>query len=465
MFPEDSPRVLATEPLGDQVGVDSMSDIVVRFDRALDAASVGPEALRVFGRWSGAITGTVRLEDENRTLRLRPDRSWSAGEWVTVTVAQGSVRAQGAGTFRPGYSWGFWARAAPAGLVPTHVATVPVRRPGEELIQTYGAYAGDFNEDGWSDLVVPNEEANDLRVFLNDERGGYGPFTVVPVPGANEPSTNEGADFDGDGHIDFAVGSAQGDLLAVFRGDGTGALTHSQNLLVGTHVRGACVLDFEGDGDPDLAAAAFGANRVAFFANDGRGVFSEVSSAETGDGEWSCAAADANGDGLMDLVVGARGDRTVAVLGSNGDGTFSEVYRGPAGGDPWMMGAGDLNDDGAPDIVAVNATDGSLSVMLGAGDGTLAAPVVYGLEGFPLAVDLGDLDGDGDLDVVVSDYASASFIILAGDGSGALSRQAIELAAVAAGSCAILHDRDGDGDLDVTGIDELEDLILLFENR
>ena len=36
--------------------------------------------------------------------------------------------------------------------------------------------------------------------------------------------------------------------------------------------------------------------------------------------------------------------------------------------------------------------------------------------------------------------------------------------ASSAGSCATLHDRDNDGDLDITGIDEVDDLIFIFEN-
>ena len=52
---------------------------------------------------------------------------------------------------------------------------------------------------------MPNEEANDLRVFMNDGNGGYGPFTVVPIPEANKPSTNDGADFDGDEAYDLLI--------------------------------------------------------------------------------------------------------------------------------------------------------------------------------------------------------------------------------------------------------------------
>ena len=82
-------------------------------------------------------------------------------------------------------------------------------------------------------MIVPNEGSDDLRVFMNDGTGGYGPFTVVPIPEGDGPSPNEGADFDGDGDIDFAVGNAHGSYVAVYHGDGAGGLVHRQNLEAG----------------------------------------------------------------------------------------------------------------------------------------------------------------------------------------------------------------------------------------
>ena len=65
---------------------------------------------------------------------------------------------------------------------------------------------------------------------------------------------------------------------------------------------------------------------------------------------------------------------------------------------------------------------------------------------------------------MTSNFDSSDWTIYenGGDGSFANPRS---LAAGSAGSCAILHDRDNDGDLDVTGIDETDDLILLFANE
>lgn len=462
--PELPPVVESLSPVPNAISAPVAGPLVVRFDRALNRNSVGPGDLRVFGRWSGAAIGSITLSEDDKTLSFAPSRPFSAGELVTATIPEGAVLSGEGGAFSPGYTWSFWVAAAPADLTFNPVSTIEVRRDGESSIQTYGAYAGDLDGDGWSDLILPNERAGDLRIMMNDRTGGYHDFTVLPVPDANEPSPNEGADFDGDGDIDFAVGNARGRFVAIYHGDGAGGLVHRQNLDAGGNVRGVCVLDLEGDGDPDLAATAFVGDAVAIFVNDGTGAFSPGTPFDAGGGEWSCAPGDVNGDGLMDLFIGSRGSLELAVMVSNGDGTFALSHLGSAGGDPWMLASGDMNGDGHVDAVAVNAATSSLSVSFGDGAGGLTPAALYPMDGFPLAVDLGDLDGDGDLDVVGSDFETGEFVLFENRGDGTLTRLPAQLAASVAASCAILHDRDNDGDLDITGVDEVQDLLILFEN-
>jgi hypothetical protein len=86
-------------------------------------------------------------------------------------------------------------------------------------VQAYGAFGGDLDGDGFPDLMIPNEISADVRVFMNDGAGGYAAFDVYPIAGGAVPSTNEGADFNGDGLMDFAVGNAGNERVSVFMRD------------------------------------------------------------------------------------------------------------------------------------------------------------------------------------------------------------------------------------------------------
>ncbi len=456
---DDSPArgtvVLETAPAAATVGAPAEGPIQVGFRDPVRLADLHARPPEVFGRWSGVAQGTWQLSNDGLTAQFNPNADFMAGEWVTVTFSSSHVAK---------HSWGFWIESAPASLQLVAGSVLSVRRAGEGRVRSYGAYAGDFDRDGYSDLVIPNEDTNDLRVFMNDRTGGYPSYVVVPIPDGTVPSANEGADFDGDGLLDFAVAHSRGNHISVFLGNGAGDLRFLANHTVGEGVRGLCLADFDLDGDPDIVTA----NRedggtVSVLLSDGRGGFAAATTFDTGaEGETACAITDANEDGIPDVWIGAIGSEEIVVLFGDGDGALEVAGRYPAGGGPWMMAAGDIDGDGHDDVLTANANQDVLAILSGDGTGGLSAPQVQSTGGFPLAVDVGDLDGDGDLDIVTSNFRSADFTVFQNDG-GAVS-QFGTLPATAAGSCAILHDRDGDGDLDMTGIDELDDLVFLFVN-
>lgn len=441
--------------------------ITVTYDRPVKPPPPGSKVVRAFGRWSGPMAGEVGLGADRQTMTFIPAGAFAAGEWVTVTVAGDVVDDVGermAGSF----SWNYWVASGVGSLALTRSSTVPIRQPGEGWIQSYGSYAGDLDGDGYPDLIIPNERSNDLRVFINDGLGGYSNFSTYTIPGGARPSTNEGADFDGDGLIDFAVGNSASNLVSLFRGGAGGALSHAANHVGDDGVRGLCVVDLDGDGSMDVVTAnrrGGGDGNVSLFINGGSGAFGPGLAFEAGGvGETACAAADANGDGIIDVFVGAIRSGEVILLLGDGRGGLRRSAAVSANGGPWMLGAGDVDGDGHADVVSANFAENSVSIMVGDGAGGLRLQSVVPVGSEPIAVDLGDLDGDGDLDLVTSNFGGASWTVLENDGRGTFGN-ARALAASRAGSCAVLVDRDNDGDLDLIGIDELDDLLFLFTNR
>ncbi len=467
--PQSALQVQAVLPLPQQLAVASLPQISIVFNQAVDPQTITPQSFQVFGRWSGVMRGGMMLVNGNRELRFVPDRRFNNGETVIVSLTR-AIRSASGGALTRGYAWQFWIGTSPGGMNLQEVARVPVRRPGEGRIQTYGANAADLNGDGYTDYMVPNEIANDVRVFLNDGAGNYDAFTVHSLANAARPSTNEAADFNGDGFTDFAVGNTQNERVHILLGDGAGGFSAVTSYPAGSGVRGLCLLDLDGDGQMDIVTANRNADNLAILRGKGDGTFDAAITIDGGGSqETACAAADANNDGIMDVFVGALGSQELILLLGDGAGNLTLSAKVGAGGSPWMIATGDVDGDGNVDVVSANSNAKNSAVARGDGNGGLFPAVNYTVGAvFPLAIDLGDLDGDGDLDMLVSSFGqgvegSGQWTLLENDGSGNFGNPRY-FDASAAASCAVFHDRDNDGDLDVTGIDEIDDLLFIFDN-
>ncbi len=438
-------------------------EIKIEFEAPVDPATITPSAIMIFGRWTGVMPGEFRLEDGNRQVRFLPAKKFSAGELITVAVSK-RVKSATGDLLANGYTWNFWTAAGRGDMTLRLKSELPVRFANEFKIRTYGAYAGDLNGDGYHDFTVPNEDAHDIRIFLNDGKGSFAYSSRQQLPIPSKPSTNEGVDFNGDGITDFAVGNISGNSVSVLLGNGRGGLSAPTNYAVGREPRGLSVLDLEGDGDMDIVTANRVGNNISILYNNGDGTFSPGASFDAGGAnETACVAADANEDGILDLFVGAYGSKEMILWLGDGKGGLTFSAKVNCGGSPWMVAAGDVDGDGHVDVVAANASEHRAAIIRGDGKGQLFPAETYPVGNFPLAIDLGDLNGDGDLDIITSNYDGNNWTLYENLGNGKFGNPKIFPARLA-GSCAVFHDRDLDGDLDMTGIDEEADIIFLFEN-
>ncbi len=331
------------------------------------------------------------------------------------------------------------------------------------VAQTNGAVFADIDNDGDSDLYVTTlgtsgDPANNRNyLFLND---GSGHFTEVAAArgaavsdaAANRASFSVSAgDFDNDGWTDLhtvewsSIGTASvllrnlgpaqpGSFEDVSASSGTADIATSFGFA-------SSFVDLDGDGWQDLAVAGdFGTSRL--FWNDGDGTFTEGTVAAgvgTDENGMGSAFADFDRDGKLDWFVTSIHDANATCDSQNcGWGyTGNRLYRNLGGRvfedatdaagvreGFWGWGAAfaDFDNDGDADLVMTNGVDfPGVSVddaytadpmRLWENDGTgqyAERSMTAGLTDTGSGKGLlpFDMDGDGDLDLLVVNNAAA----------------------------------------------------------
>ena len=455
-------QVLSHTPPANATFAPTAAPITVLFDQDVAVGSVGADAVRVFGRWSGPMDGAVAVGGPQ--LTFTPARPFFPGEQVTVNV-DADLAASGGGALAGGYAFSFWTRASAGDAVFELVGNHELKLGGETFVQAYGIHAVDLDQDGDPDFSIPCEISSDVRVMENTGCGTFAGPTLHALPGGSYPSSNETGDFDGDGDPDLATANIVGDTVSVLLGAAGAAYEPATTYPSGDAPRAMVVLDANADARDDLVVACLNSSNLWLYTGQGDGTFAAPTTFEGGgNGEAALAAVDANGDGRWDLYCGHRLTQTATCLLGDATGTFAVSGQSPIGGQAWMLASGDVDADGDVDLASANSFSDNVGVVRGDGAGGLAGLATYPAGSFPLAVDLGDLDADGDLDLVLSSYNSADWTVYTNDGSGGFhSPQTFD--ADQAGSCMTIVDYDRDGDMDMVGIDELTDRVFLFRQR
>jgi hypothetical protein len=460
-----APLVIETSPASQSMVTEPDEPIVILFDQPLNEATVTPNTLQVYGRWSGPMEGTYSFNANSTEVEFIPVTDFFYGEWIRVQLSNGIQNLEGI-PLTHGYGFNYWTKSLPASLDLTFGAQINMRLPGEGAITCYGAYAGDLNNDEFSDLAVVNEDSDDIRVLFNDGSGGFDPFIVIGMPNGQGPSTNDGTDFNHDGLIDLAIGSTYSDNVSVMSGNATTIFDSEVNYQTGIGVRGLTIADLNGDGWDDIATANRAASTVSILMNDGSGVFEPPVNIDTGfDGETSIASTDLNDDGYIDLLVTTHNSNNLVSLLNDGLGNF-EVFDSVTVGDgPWMLTIGDVNGDGFVDVAIASRHSNDISIVRTDGSGGLQFDASYIVGEFPVAIDLGDIDGDGDLDFIASNVSASNYVLMENDGSGVFLNPRIYPSPPGGGAaCAIIHDRNNDGAMDISMVDEAVDFVILYNN-
>ena len=338
---------------------------------------------------------------------------------------------------------------------------------------SHGAFAGDFDRDGWPDLFVTYYGQS--RLFRNQRNGTFADHTETSGLRMEKWSSAAAwADYDRDGWLDlYVVGYLDWDAgrdMDMWCGDRT------------AQVRDVC------------GPAPFAGAQDRLFRNSGTGRFNDVTTAAglRNDGKGlGVVAADLNGDDWIDFYVANDTTENHLYLGGpqlplREAGLESAVATDDIGKNQGSMGAdvGDADGNGLPDLWVTNFQMEDNSLYLGLGGGAFThATRSAGLGGQSrLMVGWGagfaDFDGDGWQDLFVcnghvwystgaSPFLQPSFVYR-NEGAGRFTDSTAQagpyFSTVHAARGAAVGDLDNDGGMDNV-ITHLNEPVVILRNR
>lgn len=279
---------------------------------------------------------------------------------------------------------------------------------GNSNMPSWSLAAGDYNKDGYNDLVLGGQQA--VTFWKSNSTGTT--YTNESFSQYVFCQRTNFVDLNNDGNLD-AFSCHDVDPNVYFMNNGTGVLTFYQSGItpgattMGIHPEGgnygSIFVDYDNDGDQDLfIAKCRGGSGTAKFnelhRNNGDGTFTDVSIAanlydpiQT----WSSAWADYDNDGDLDIVIGASSttDGSHKFMQNNGDSTFTDITTGSGWDTNTSVNiehvAYDFDNDGFVDVLG-----GGNKIMFNLGDGTFSPSLYPSIS----VGGIGDLNNDGFID-------------------------------------------------------------------
>jgi ASPIC and UnbV/FG-GAP-like repeat/Secretion system C-terminal sorting domain/FG-GAP repeat len=287
------------------------------------------------------------------------------------------------------------------------IANIPVTNSATSQMPGWSLAAGDYNHDGFNDLILGSGQA--LSVWTSNNTGtaytSFNPGNYIFCQRTNF------ADLNNDGNLDvFSCHDVAPNCY--YLNDGAGNLTFYQSTVTpGAFSIGAIggnyatlFTDFDNDGDTDVFVSKCSGPPCELHRNDGNGVYTDISALAqinvTPIQTWSSAIADFDNDGDMDVIITASAG-THRYFRNNLDTTNSveEAFSNITAGSGWDTNASTNIDNIAYDFDNngfVDVLGGGGKIMFNNGNSTFT-PVTY--SGISVGA-VGDLNNDGFLDIL-----------------------------------------------------------------
>ena len=225
----------------------------------------------------------------------------------------------------------------------------------------------DANYDGWLDLFIATNDAENefyLHSGFVDEGWSWLDNVQNEITESGYGSVCTWADYDNDGYGDLFVGNQEGQNDYLYKNNGDGSFTKilDNNLVnYGGNTIGASWGDFNNDGLEDIFINSYEQSSTLYKNIQSDFVpFLEIEQSTFGS-SWG----DLNNDGWLDLVTTSGGGGNY-IYSNNGNETFTPLSIG--NGDSRGVSLGDMDNDGDLDIYIANRSDENNFVFINQGN-------------------------------------------------------------------------------------------------
>lgn len=258
---------------------------------------------------------------------------------------------------------------------------------------------GDFNSDGFVDVVTVNELGSSVSVLMGSPGGALGAPRSYPV--GVEPWYVAVGDLNLDAKPDLVVANRNNNNISILINNGDGTFKNQQVFTTGNVPVSVVIGDLNGDMRPDVIVTNLYDTNISVLLGNGDGTLRAQNRFSVGINPNQASLADFNNDGKLDAIVSNSSSDTMSLLIGNGDGSFqSQISLSPGIRADWGLAA-DLNLDNKQDIVFAGA-NGKAGIMLGNGDGTFQPARGFSIGTVSSGLALGKLNGDMVPDIVVA---------------------------------------------------------------